>query len=337
MPRQSQTHLSRPRSKSLGDINSQRNSIFQSAAFEQAQEHIAFSAKRSRSVCGHVHPIPPLQLLEHEETFEHLDNKEEISSIYGEVFGEDIENVFKDANPLMTKEALNGEDVRASDSIWPSSTSWCPSQDQNAAQWPNNFWSAILKTPSADTAPLVPLPSPNDLTSSYLPFSSHLTLTNHPTSSTIHVFQAQHIPVFLHSVLQLPNTLAKILSLHTSDVLCRLTPAILLHHTTTLDAETLLPSLIQATPFSIYHHVNGLLYFPQDQQAVEKVTTFLASTHNTKSEMRTAQTQIQDSEGKRHEVTAWAWIDEVAKGTEEWWTLEDFIAGGIIGLGTVDW
>jgi hypothetical protein len=53
--------------------------------------------------------------------------------------------------------------------------------------------------------------------------------------------------------------------------------------------------------------------------------------------MRKITTQIQDSDGKRREVVACAWVAKVAEGTEEWWTCEEFIAGRVIGLESVEW
>lgn len=70
---------------------------------------------------------------------------------------------------------------------------------------------------------------------------------------------------------------------------------------------------------------------------MKKITDFLVASHTARSEMRKVYTQIQDSEGKRHEISAWAWVALSTEGAEEWWTLEDFIAGRIVGLGTVEW
>lgn len=283
-------------------------------------------------------PHEGLSTFELDKNLPNVDVQKDVSSIHEEVFGEDIENIFKALRPHITKQdkKYDREDGEGVDT-WSLNISQGGLQEQAITSWSNNFWSASSNLPSPSATPPIPLPAPNDLTSAYLPFSSHLALTNHFTSSTINNFQTLHTPIFLHSVLQLPSTLAHLLSLSTSDVLCRLSPAILLNHTTTLDTATLLPSLIPATNFSTYHHANGLLYFPQSPEAIEKISNFLAITHNNKTEMSEVQTQIQDSEGKRHEISAWAWVAVSTEGTEEWWTLEDFIAGRIVGLGTVEW
>lgn len=229
------------------------------------------------------------------------------------------------------------EDDEEDNNIWPSSTSKDRLQDQDTSPWSNNLWSTSPTPASTSITPLIPLPSPNALTSTYLPFSSHLALTSHLPAPTLFYLQTQHIPIFLHSILQLPSTLAQTLSLRTSDVLCRLTPSILLDHTTYVSPVTLLPSLAPATTFSIYHHVNGLLYLPSSPDAVTKITEFLAGAHTIRAEMRKVQTQVSDPQGKRHEIEAWAWVAVSAEGTEEWWTLEDFVAGRIVGLGAVEW
>jgi len=326
------------RSKSLGDVDYAQSPTYRSAAFEQAREYPISSANRSRSAFGRLHPISSVEVLEREEALDYPHDQDAGPPTYGEVFGQDIENVFEDASPF-TSEGENRYDGhdRKSGNTWPSSTSEDSLQHPNTALWFNNLWSASPNQPSANAAPSIPLPTPNDLTSTYLPFSSHLALTNHFTPSTLNNFQTLHTPIFLHSVLQLPSTLAQLLSVRTSDLLCRLTPSILLKHTTVLDAATLLPSLVPATAFSTYHHVNGSLYFPQSAEAMEKISDFLAATHTTKTEMRKVKTQIQDTQGKRHEIGAWAWVAVNVEGTEEWWTLEDFIAGRIVGLGTVEW
>ncbi|KAH0375875.1 hypothetical protein KCU92_g10021, partial [Aureobasidium melanogenum] len=334
-------HTSRSSSKLLGDINHQRSTAYHSTAFGQAQERLIISANRSRSACGHLHQTSPQKVLSNIENVAHSDNfydQETSSSTYGEIFGEDIENVFKDASPFITAgdNRYDGDD-RESGNIWPLSTSEDRSQDQDTSLWSNNLWSASPKPPPIDTASLIPLPAPNYLTSTYLPFSSHLALTTHFTPSTLTNFQTLHTPIFLHSILQLPSTLAQLLCLRTSGLLCRLTPSILLKHTTILDSETLLPSLVPAKAFSTYHHVNGLLYFPCSPTAMQKINDFLTTTHTTRTEMRKVQTQIRDSEGKRCEIGAWAWVAVDQEGTEEWWTLEDFVAGRIVGLGTVEW
>jgi hypothetical protein len=137
-------------------------------------------------------------------------------------------------------------------------------------------------------------------------------------------------------MLQIPCTLASLLDLPTSDLLCRLTPAVLLDHTTFLDATTLLPSLVQSTLMSTYQHVNGLLYFPKTSSCVDKLDHFFA-TQVPIVEKRKITTQVQDSDGKRVDVVAWAWVARAAAGTEEWWTCEDYIAGRVVGLESVEW
>lgn len=137
-------------------------------------------------------------------------------------------------------------------------------------------------------------------------------------------------------MLQLPCTLSALLGLPTSDLLCRLTPAILLDHTTYLDPTTLLPSLAKSSFTSTYHHVNGLLYFPKTSSCVGRLSDYFPP-HVSLVEIREVVTQIQDSNEKHHEVVAWAWVAGAAGGTEERWTCEDFIAGRVIGLENVKW
>lgn len=322
----------------MGDIGHLRSATYRPAACEQKQEHATLSANRSRSAFGRLDPISALEILDWEEDLDNLDDQEDVSSTDEEVFGEDIKNIFQDATPLVLKQDKEDDgDGGEGNDIWPPSIPGNSLQIHNASPWSNNFWSTFPDVPSADATSPIPLPAPNDLTSTYLPFSSNLALTNHFTRSTINSFQTLHTPIFLHSVLQLPGTLAQILSLRTSDLISRLTSAILLNHTTTLDATTLLPSLVPSTTFSTHHHVNGMLYFPQDPEALEKINDFLTTTHNTKSETRKVKTQIQDSERKSHEIGAWAWVAMSTKGAEEWWALEDFVAGRIVGLETVEW
>lgn len=316
----------------MGDVDSLRNSTDRSAASEQAQEHTITSTNRSRSACGCLYPTFSLESLgtvEHVGNLDDPDDQEDISQTYEEVFGEDIESVFEDASPSLTTDDRDEGDEESSN-IWPPSASNDQLQDPDPSPWSNNLW-------STSPTPPIPLPSPNDLTSTYLPFSSHLALTNHFPPSTLFHFQTLTTPIFLHSTLQLPSTLAQILSLRTSDVLCRLTPSILLDYTTYVSPDTLLPSLHPAATFSIYRHVNGLLYFPSSLDAVTKITEFLAGTHTIRAEMRKVQTQVSDSQGKRHEISAWAWVAETKEGTEEWWTLEDFVSGRVVGLGSVEW
>jgi hypothetical protein len=94
--------------------------------------------------------------------------------------------------------------------------------------------------------------------------------------------------------------------------------------------------LVNSTLTSTYQHVNGQLYFPQTSSCVDKLDHFFA-TQVPEVEMKKVATQIQDSDGKRVDVVAWAWIAKVAQGTEEWWTCEDFIAGRVVGLENVEW
>lgn len=137
-------------------------------------------------------------------------------------------------------------------------------------------------------------------------------------------------------MLQLPCTLSYLLGLSTSDILCRLTPAILLNHTTYLDATTLLPSLVKSTFQSTYHHVNGLLYFPRTFACIDKLDDFFSS-QTPELRMTKVTIRIQDSTGERLDIIAWAWTAETAEGTEEWWTCEDYVAGRIVGLQNVEW
>ena len=120
-------------------------------------------------------------------------------------------------------------------------------------------------------------------------------------------------------------------------MLCRLTPAILLNHTTFLSARTLLPALVPVGLFSTYRCVGGLVYFPCSSTDIDKIGDFLAGTQDTKMEMRTVQTLIRDSEGRRRGISAWACIAVDKEGAEQWWTLEEFVAGRIVGIETVKW
>ncbi|KAG9589628.1 hypothetical protein KCU77_g2421, partial [Aureobasidium melanogenum] len=331
-------HTSRRRSKSSGGNSDRQSPRYYAEGFEQAREHPIISANRSRSACGCLYPIPSIEALEHEEGLDDLHDQENAFSTYEGVFGEDIETIFEDASPFRPEgDNRHDGDEKESGNTWPINTSESPPQNQDISVRSHNLWSASTILPSSDTAASIPLPAPNDLTSTYLPFSSHLALTTHFGPSTLTNFQTFHTPIFLHSILQLPSTFAQLFCLRTSDLLCRVTPSILLNHTTILDAETLLPCLVPAKALSTYHHVNGLLYFPSSPAALSKINGFLTATHTTDTERRKVQTQIQDSEGERHEITAWAWVAVTKEGTEEWWTLEDFIAGRIVGLGTVEW
>ncbi|THY52068.1 hypothetical protein D6C97_06498 [Aureobasidium pullulans] len=140
-----------------------------------------------------------------------------------------------------------------------------------------------------------PLPSPNRLTSTYLPFHSHLALSNHLSPSKISHHLTAATPFFLHGTLQLPSTLSHILGIRLPSILRRLTPAVLLEHTTIVDTQ-----------------IHG------------------------KCEMKKAHLQIEDSRGRRQQISAWAWISNET-GVEERWTLEEFIAGDITGFGAMEW
>jgi hypothetical protein len=87
---------------------------------------------------------------------------------------------------------------------------------------------------------------------------------------------------------------------------------------------------------STYQHVNGLLYFPKTSSCVDKLDHFFAMQVPI-VEKRKITTQVQDSDGKRVDVVAWAWVARAAAGTEEWWTCEDYIAGRVVGLESVEW
>jgi hypothetical protein len=255
-----------------------------------------------------------------------------------EAYEEIDENAFDGTSSPITEQ--DDEDDDETGNNWSSNSSNHSSADQDTSLWSitTDPWSpsAADSPSSAYTAPPIPLPGPNNLTSTFLPFSSHLVLTNHLHPSTLTLYQQSRTPIFIHGMLQLPCTLANLLDMPTSDLLCRLTPAILLDHTTYLDATTLLPSLVQSTLISTYQHVNGLLYFPKTSSCVDKLDHSFAP-RVPKLERRKITTQIQDSTGKRHDFVAWARIAKVAEGTEEWWTCEDYIAGRVVGLENVEW
>lgn len=266
------------------------------------------------------------------------DSQEVTTSTCSETYEDITENTFEEASSPMTEP--DNEDGDGVENSWSPATSDDSSLDQDATLWSTttDLWSP--STPetlaSAYTTLLIPLPEPNTLTSAYLPFSSHLALTTQLDPSTLILFQLTQTPIFIHGMLQLPCTLSAILDLPTSDLLCRLTPAIIINHTTYVDATTLLPSLVKSTFQSTYHHVHGLLCFPKTPACMEKLNNIL-STQTSRLEMKKATTQIQDSSGKRHDIIAWAWVAGTPEGTEEWWTCEDYVAGRVVGLQSVKW
>jgi hypothetical protein len=274
----------------------------------------------------------------HEQPLIDADAQEIDPLVSEEAYEEMDEDVFDEASsPIADQDNEDDEEV---ENNWSPYTSDNSSLDQDTSLWSitTDSWSpSTTDTPSsAYTAPHIALPASTNLTSTYLPFSSHLVLTNHLHPTTITLYQQSHTPIFIHGMLQIPCTLAALLDLPTSDLLCHLTPAILLNHTTYLDAETLLPSLVQSTLISTYQHVNGLLYFPKTSSCIDRLEHFFAAQVPI-VEKRKVATQIQDSAGKRVDVIAWAWIAKVAEGTEEWWTCEDYIAGRVVGLESVEW
>jgi hypothetical protein len=258
------------------------------------------------------------------------------------MYNEAYENITKDtleeaSSPITEQESEDNDEIENS---WSPTTSDNSSLDQDISFW---SFTAEAWSPSTPGSPalihnthLIPLPAPNTLTSTYVPFSYHLALTNHFNPSKLNRLQLTHTPIFIHGMLQLPCTLSTLLGLPTSDLLCRLTPAIILDHTTYLDTTSLLPSLVKSIHTSTYSHVSGLLYFPKTSSCIDKLHNFF-SQQTPKLEMRGVTTQIQDSNGKRHNVLSWAWVAEAAEGAEEWWTCEDFIAGRVVGLQNVEW
>ncbi|CAD0090061.1 unnamed protein product [Aureobasidium vineae] len=305
---------------------------------EQIQEYATLPSNRSRSACGLLYPISFYEVpntFEHDETLVNVDDQEDISSTNGEIQEGSIENIHGEASSPTTQQ--DDEDDEGENN-WSPNTSDNSSQDQDTSLWSNAtdpWYPSTPSSPVAYTEPPIPLPAPNTLTSTYLPFSSHLALTNHFTPLALHPLVCT--PIFLHSMLQLPCALSTLLNLRTSEVVCRLTPAILLDHTTYLDSSTLLPSLVKSTAFSTYPRVQGLLYFPEHAGVMEQIGEFFAVYHKAQLEMRKVQTQVEDTEGKRHDITAWAWVAAAAEGEEQWWTLEDFVAGRIIGFESVEW
>lgn len=186
-----------------------------------------------------------------------------------------------------------------------------------------------------------PLPSPNRLTSTYLPFHSHLALSNHLSPSKISHHLTAATPFFLHGTLQLPSTLSHILGIRLPSILRRLTPAVLLEHTTNVDTQSLLPSLVEVGMMSAYREVQGLLFFPSFPKStavpvsISDIINDFYKVHE-KCEMKKARLEIEDSRGRRQQISAWAWISNET-GVEERWTLEEFIAGDITGFGAMEW
>lgn len=292
-------------------------------------------------MCGYLPPASyraTLSSTDRDRELTDVDPEEAIALKYNEIYGDTTGNIFEEASSPTTEQ--ENEDNDKTENNYSPTFSNDSSLDQDTTLWSitTASWSptTLGSSPSTHIRHLVPLPEPNTLTSTYLPFSIHLALTNHLTSSTLTHFRLSQSPIFIHGMLQLPCTLSTLLGLPTSDLLCRLTPAILLNHTTYLDATTLLPSLAKSTVQSTYHHVHGLLYFPKTSACVEKLND-LFSTQKPRLEMKKVIAQIQDSTGKRHDLVAWAWVARTAEGTEEWWTCEDFVAGRVVGLQNVKW
>jgi hypothetical protein len=329
------------RSKSLGDIEIRQGPAYSSSASEPTRERSVRSKPRSRSACGHVclrslHEA--FGFASHEQPSIDADAQETDPLVSEEAYEEMDEDVFEEtSSPIADQDNEDDDEV---ENNWSPNTSDNSLLDQDTSLWSitTDPWSpSTANSPSSVfAAPPIPLPAPNNLTSTYLPFSSHLVLTNHLHPSTLTLYQQSHTPIFIHGMLQIPCTLAALLDLPTSDLLCHLTPAILLNHTTYLDAKTLLPSLVQSTLISTYQHVNGLLYFPKTSSCVDRLDHFFAA-QVPKVERKRVTTQIQDSDDIRVDAVAWAWITKVAEGTEEWWTCEDYIAGRVVGLESVEW
>lgn len=89
--------------------------------------------------------------------------------------------------------------------------------------------------------------------------------------------------------------------------------------------------------FSTYRYVGGLVYLPSSRTDIDKIGDFFNTTQDTKLEVRKVQTQIRDSEGRRWRISARAWVAVNAEGAEQCWTLEEFVAGRIVGVETVEW
>lgn len=329
------------RSKSLGEIGFEQGPAFLSAALEQAQENAARSNIRSRSLCGRPFRVSSDADLGHtklDRTSMDADSHELTTLTCDETREDIMEHTYKESSLPIFKQDDEGGDE--DENNWSPAISNNMLVDQDTTLWSitTEAWSPSVPETLASmhSTPHVPRSAPNTLTSTYLPFSFHLALTNHLHSSTLTLYEHVQTPIFIHGMLQLPCTLSALLGLPTSDLLCRLTPAILLNHTTHLDATTLLPSLVNSDFQSTYRHVNGLVYFPKTSACIDKLNGYFAS-HTPKVELRRVTTQIQDSNGKRHDIAAWAWIAENAEGTEEWWTCEDFVAGRVVGLQNVNW
>lgn len=189
------------------------------------------------------------------------------------------------------------------------------------------------------TAP--PLPTPNNLTSTYLPFHSHKALSNHLSSAKISLHLDKATPFFLHGTLQLPSILSHLLDVRLPSVLRRLTPAVLLEHTTNVDPSTLLPAVVEVKMMSTYDHVQGLVFFPSFSTGTavpisiaEKIDGYYQAQAN--CEMKKVDVEIGDSQGRRQRIAAWAWVSE-EDGVEERWSLEEFISGKVSGLGGLKW
>jgi hypothetical protein len=330
------------RSKSLGEVVTHQSPAYLPAALEQAQEHAAQSNNRSRSASGRLFPASSHEALttaDHNQTLIDADAQECATLLSKEAYEEINKNVFEEASSPMIEQDNEDDDEQVENS-WSPTTSDDSSLDQGTSFWSitTDPWSpsTAASPPSTYAAYSIPLPAPNNLTSTFLPFSFYLALTNHFHPSTLTRLQLSDTPIFIHGMLQIPCTLSTLLDLPTSDLLCHLTPAILFNHTTYLNATTLLPSLVNSTLTSTYHHTNGLLYFPKTSSCLDRIHHFF-TTQTPKLDMRNITTQIRDSDGKRREVVACAWVAKVAEGTEEWWTCEEFIAGRVIGLESVEW
>jgi hypothetical protein len=204
-------------------------------------------------------------------------------------------------------------------------------------------------TTKSTSPDLVPLPCPNNLTTTYTPFTHHLALLNRLSPCLLSSLSllTNNTPIFLHSTLQLPSFLSTLLSLPLPEFLSSLTPAVALKHTTTVCAATLLPSLVPAGALATYTYTNGMVFFPasarDNEEFMEMIGEWYQATRTRQSsiEIRKIRVQIEDAEGERWNIDALAWVtedghDEGAEN-EEWWTVEEFVAGRVVGLGTVKW
>jgi hypothetical protein len=330
------------RSKSLGEIDIQQGLAYLPAALEQAQEHVAQPNNRSRSASGPLSPVlshEAVNAADHDQRSIDAEAQEYATLVFNEAYEEINRSILEEASSPMTEQDNEDDEEEVENSRSPTTSDHSSlDHDDSLLSITTDPWSPSTpeSPPSVYATSLILLPAPNNLTSTFLPFSSHLALTNHFNPSTLTHFQRSHTPISIHGMLQIPCTLSALLGIPTSDLLCHLTPAILLNHTTYLGATTLLHSLVQSTLTSTYHHTNGLLYFPKSALCLDKLDRFFVS-QTPKVEMRKVTTQIQDSDGKRRDVVAWAWIAKAAEGTEEWWTCEDYIAGRVVGLESVEW